>query len=328
MNPIKSIDFNVAMHPGNMPQTYIPQMILKFEVIFKEVVVDNVRLKINWSIEQLPKNFTKLSSPQYDIVAYNKLIGLTGRLEPDLILDQFQALQSGLKSPGQAVFIGAAADLNECMMNYHSSFQRMMQKKIIPFIFSHEKFDVNQMDEHQEGLKDVQQAIHQIAKHKLEALREKEAVQPAPAPLPVAPQPQVNKTEEKPIVIKKEPEVVVEEKEPEEKLECATPFVIKRELEKELEVGVEEKEDNIQQQVGKEKIKELNEKMKTPSRFVHLLVAGFSHLIAAVSVIAVRIFLPKVKEAGAVGIGFMAGLSSFLIIDYFRNRKVHAYEVV
>lgn len=298
MNPIESIDFNVAMHPGNIPQTFIPEMISKFKVIFKEIVVDNVKLTINWNITQLPHNFTKLT-PQYDIVAYNKLIGRSGRLEPDLILDVFQSLQSGLKSSGQAVFIGAASDLNDCMLNYSSSFQRMKQKKIIPFIFSYEKFDVNQMDEHQDGLKDVQQAIHQIAKNKLDELRKKQAVQPKPALVPVAPQLQVNKPEEKPVVIKMEPKVVVEAK-----------------------------KENVPQEIVKEKPAKLDKKMNKPSRFVTLLVASLSHLIAVVSVIAVRIFLPKVKEAGAVGIGFMAGLSSFLIVDYFRNRKVHAYEVV
>lgn len=63
------------------------------------------------------------------------------------------------------------------------------------------------------------------------------------------------------------------------------------------------------------------EDVKKTSGMFNFFLSSIPTLNTVVTIVAVRILLPKVKEIGALGIGTVAGLISLFAVNHFRNKQ-------
>lgn len=279
-----------------------------------------------------------------------------------------QGLKQHLNTSGQAVFTGQAifiglnpADAEEIKDHNwglkDSNKLSPKQVRVIPAIYNFETLQPLH------GVNDVREAINKIAKEKFEELKRQQAATPVAAEAAVGtiveekkeeandktPPQVILKTETKEKTtetVKQATLVTPTNPQPQASQQAATTVKAEIAVEEKKDVTIDQNslKEIVQEEVNSKNTKTFNsmpalepvtitdetidEEVKKPSRFVSIIVASLSHLITAVAVIAARILLPKAKEAGAVGIGLAAGLSSFFVMNYFRNRQVRLNESV
>lgn len=87
---------------------------------------------------------------------------------------------------------------------------------------------------------------------------------------------------------------------------------------------IEVKAEAVKQEAVQKEEKPAPVQDKQSFRFVSLILSAIPSLVAAVTAVASRIFLPKVKEVGAVGLGFLAGWISTFACGYLVKKQNQA----
>lgn len=348
MNPIPSINLIAAMFSSHqLSKSMTEKIIASLALIFKEAKVNDVVLPIKWKIASI-KDSAQIDPRRYHIVIYQDLLRATKMADPKLIQKEFENLQKGLRKSGQAVFLllGNASNLAKLEaknpeLTNPDCLSPSEQCRVIPVVYELDgRGNIKKTaNGHEDGFEQVKKAINRIAeikKKRLEAKKkivqekleteqknketkneaklDKKAIDSA-VDLVL----QIDQESEKTIKVANIEDDFIESENPVEKKEEAKIEATKVEVEKsDIEKITDPKEGTSVLAVPVTSVKE-------STRLFNFTRSIFMSVITA---IAVRLLWPKMKSWGVVGLGGVAGSISFFTMDYFRNRRKRAVNIV
>ncbi len=350
MTPINQVDINAYVFASiDMPDSVFKKHSKDLEKLFPTSQYQGRTINLKWHFNtetnKKPNRREPTVEPKQklkeDLIVYMPDVKRVGRAETDLVKEAYITPLTPALKPSSKILIqvgypvdqaeddGAAGAVIKTWANkkiWEVKRRKQSSSSVVSFVYRRDQIENPDYRNHKFFLneKDVIQAIEEIVKVKLDAL----ATQPAnktPAKLTAAPaksetpkkdQPAAAQAVNEPVKLAKvEPKAAAKE---EEKKVNAPPVAapVVNEPVKIEEKAEEVKQEAVQKEEGPAPVQD-----KKSFRFVTLILSAIPSLIAAVTAVASRIFLPKIKDVGAVGLGFLAGWIYTLAFGFLMKKK-------